>query len=181
MPFQCAVHAGKWVGAGKYLVFTHHILSVHFPLVVPMLLRGHMPPLPSERDIRSIPCAPTQTRASRHHVTLRPTRSCLFGQNGQPKWRPGFFFSFFKDVVEIPRRVRLSLRRLWLRPLYKEIPATLTSRAFSRPKWRGCSPLFITTNNNTSRHLDRPRIFFYRHLNAGPHSGSKLSACWDTK
>ena len=94
-------------------------------------------------DIRSIPCAPTQTRASRHHVTLRPTRSCLFGQNGQPKWRPGFFFSFFKDVVEIPRRVRLSLRRLWLRPTYKEIPATLTSRAFSRPKWRGCSPFLL--------------------------------------
>ncbi len=43
---------------------------------------------------------------------MRPTRSCLFGQNGQPKWRPGFFFSFFKDVVETPRRVRLSLVRV---------------------------------------------------------------------
>ena len=32
--------------------------------------------------------------------------------------------------------------RLWLRPNYEETPAELTFRAFSRPKWRGCSPFF---------------------------------------
>ena len=39
--------------------------------------------------------------------------------------------------------------RLWLRPNYEETPAELTFRAFSRPKWRGCSPFFHVLQHPT--------------------------------
>ena len=75
----------------------------------------------------------------------RPGPACI-GQNGQPKWRPEFFFflfdtrlKFLDDAgLKIPHGYECPLRRLWLRPTYEEIPAELTFRALSRPKWRGC-------------------------------------------
>ena len=54
----------------------------------------------------------------------------------QAKTAPQFFF-FFERC------------RLWLRPNYEEIPAELTFRAFSRPKWRGCSPFFHVLQHPT--------------------------------
>ena len=56
------------------------------------------------------------------------------------------FFLFLRYEVEIPRQREVEIpprmRRLWLRPHYEEVPAKLTFRAFSCPKWRGCSPFF---------------------------------------
>ena len=78
----------------------------------------------------------------------RPTRSCLCPPKRPAKMAPRvlfFFFLRYEGEIPRPREVEIPLRtrRLWLRPPQQGDSCQLTFRAFSRPKWRGCSPFFF--------------------------------------
>ena len=115
---------------------------------------------PIDRPPLPLPCRGSSTPQSSGPAAApsplgrggRPGPACI-GQNGQPKWRPESFFSFLLREVETPLRrgveipLRLSLRQGMAPPQLRGdpceanlIPVKLTSRAFSRPKWRGCGP-----------------------------------------
>ena len=91
------------------------------------------------------PEAPAQPRPPPHQDEeadpVLPVSAKMDSQNGAPS---SFFLfdtrlKFLDDAgLKIPHGYECPLRRLWLRPTYEEIPAELTFRALSRPKWRGC-------------------------------------------
>ena len=116
------MQANGW-GQVSILFFTHHILSAHFPLVVPMLLHGHVRPLPCYLTTAAV-------RAASDPLCPHPARRKCPPPGDvetdpvlpiRPKWpakmAPSFLFSFFKDVVEIPRRARFPVRVMAPPPL----------------------------------------------------------------
>ena len=147
-----ALEKGGWAELGKqHLILAHHVSAVspgHYLLVVPVVLYHFSTAQPIGRRCHCRGSSTPQSSCPAAASSLlgggsRPGPAGI-GPNGQPKWRPESFFSFLRCEVEIPRRreveIPLRTRRLWLRPHYEEVPAQPTFRAFSRPKWRGCSP-----------------------------------------
>jgi hypothetical protein len=146
--------AGRWRKAdgrswvSSIFILAYHVSPGHYLLVVPVVLYHFSTAQPIGRRCHCRGSSTPQSSCPAAASSLlgggsRPGPAGI-GQNGQPKWRPESFFSFLRCEVEIPRRreveIPLRTRRLWLRPHYEEVPAQPTFRAFSRPKWRGCSP-----------------------------------------
>ena len=120
-------------------VVLYHVSTMAEPIDRPPL------PVPWEQHP---PKAPAQPRLPPHQDEeadpVLPISAKMASQNGAPS----SFFSFLRCEVEIPQRcgveipprVRLSLSQVMAPPHLQGDPCQLTSRAFSRPKWRGCSP-----------------------------------------
>ena len=136
---QCdASGKGGWAELGKLcLILAYHVSPRSYLLVVLVVSyhfsTRHMPrPTASATAVAMAPPWLLPIRGpSLPGGPGRPGPANI-GQNGQPKWRPESFFSFFDTRLKFlddaglksPDGYDCPLRRVWLRPNYEEIPAS---------------------------------------------------------